>query len=1671
MKNNLILYIVLIVYVHSVECYVYCRNTGPCPDIGQYCNRVQAERCKRNDNTIGNNFCAIQLYSDWVNADCSAMNCGTSLSGACYPVYYTTSGGSAQYKLTCQTVCDNVVSCTNKPGDNYYYTTKGENLANDCQYAICTACSSGFYKANCGGSNAGSCTPCIACVLGKYQTAACSDFANIQCTDCTCPTAGQYKTGCTGTNAGTCVSCSSCPNANEYRAECAGVSPGTCQVCGPGYYITNPGQPTCTACDHGKYSTGVGMTDISACVSCSTGMWSSKGSSACSGCMPLSASSITNNLGTIFSDIDGFHVQQIKTGFTHTFSYDIIGDVLLIGGGGNGGTNCGGGGGAGAVVFFQDYLFKKNTPYTFAVGAGGAKRTSSSSSRQNGFDTTISTSQETIFRAKGGGFGSDLSTCINTQTGNDGGSGGGGGGCTTNTNTWVSGGNAQIENILSGTNAFVRGSAGGKSFNFNAGGGGGAGTVGIQPDAAVPRYGTGGNGVCDVVYNDNKILLSTLFGSAFTSISHFINGNYYVGGGGSGAFKSSGNTLINGGYGGGGNAYYTDSASSPPTAGMSFTGGGGGGGSCGTTGNANTLGEAGGSGIILIRYRTCQPCSAGTKLINPGSGGSCTACEAGKYSALGASTCVTCPANSIPDSLMASRCANIPGTIVSYAQSNVIGFRSPHKVCAAGSCGSSQSSTFVWGTTYSANLASDGISSTVSHTNQESNPSWTMNLERSWDIIGGKIQHRTDCCQNRNDGFKVWVGNSLPYSSPGSVNCYTHTGTAHQTYPFQTIFTCKASGSMLTIHLPKTEYLSIAEIEIYASNNIVIRNSQIINFNSLPRDSFQGLDGKLLITHNPFINPLYISIKNPSADVLFQNNYALNILPDGNFKIPWLWYKFDNPNCLQNSGTASGMALTANAGASCNAVGYINNAGILDSTNNQYFILPNNIDLPSIQVSTGFTISLLFKAAASNTFYQRIIGIHSRRTTGQVYCHFEVQIVQNSASSNPILVLNYIVGASSSHWVTLDKTFNDNDWHFLAIRSETGGLLKVYIDGEETKSLSAPMVQKTAGDVEYNFIGRTHDGDITDSNAGIKANGLIDDFRLYKELLTLAEIREIFLGAIREINEIYTPCSPGTYTSSSWATTCTTCPLYTTSLSGASQCISSAGYYISTPGATGIQCTANNYCPQGATAPVPCPDNTACGVGQSSATACLPLAGYYQISAGTVGKPCEPDYYCLGGSNARQSCPANTESPAQSTAINACTAKAGFYGTAGSAAIACPPNTYSTAGSTLMTHCNANAGYYGAAGTTPTACPPSKYCPPAATSPLSCPNNTDSPMLSHLIVNCTANAGYFGNAGNTPTECYAGFYCIKNSVIPAKCPNKTDSLAKAIARESCFVIPGYYGLVDKEILPCPNDFFCPAASITPYACPKNTVSPQLSTNATACLAIAGYFGAAGYEVSVCTPGYYCIGGNLVRQACPTNTDSPLQSTKLTDCVAMAGYYGAYGATATQCSPNRYCPPGATAMIPCPVNTTAGAGKSSISDCLSNNGMYQRAVGSPAIACPSTGACPTYEATVSGAAACLGTPNLMSSSLNLPISTGFFDISQSRYIGFSNAEIYWGLQPKVHVSVIEGVGTIIAQDIGPSISTAQTRVLWTCSDTHMLQGTFFNQTSGQIQQCPEDSYCP
>ncbi|XP_075437473.1 pentraxin fusion protein-like [Ascaphus truei] len=128
----------------------------------------------------------------------------------------------------------------------------------------------------------------------------------------------------------------------------------------------------------------------------------------------------------------------------------------------------------------------------------------------------------------------------------------------------------------------------------------------------------------------------------------------------------------------------------------------------------------------------------------------------------------------------------------------------------------SQSSTFINYQSATADRAIDGYKTGIfsaqpcTHTNNEKDPWWKLDLKQSYKIDTIVVTNRQDCCSERLKGAEVRVGNSADNKNPvcGTINDISNP---------KINLCCKGmEGRYVSVVIPgREEYLTLCEVEVY----------------------------------------------------------------------------------------------------------------------------------------------------------------------------------------------------------------------------------------------------------------------------------------------------------------------------------------------------------------------------------------------------------------------------------------------------------------------------------------------------------------------------------------------------------------------------------------------------------------------------------------------------------------------------------------------------------------------------------------------------------------------------------------------------------------------------------------------------------------------------------------
>jgi hypothetical protein len=229
---------------------------------------------------------------------------------------------------------------------------------------------------------------------------------------------------------------------------------------------------------------------------------------------------------------------------------------------------------------------------------------------------------------------------------------------------------------------------------------------------------------------------------------------------------------------------------------------------------------------------------------------------------------VTATANNIPGTFAVT--ASVAGFSTSFPLTNLLG----NFNLAQGKT-ASQSSTFPGYAAAGPASALDGNTDgsfsdgSVTATNLDTNAWWQVDLGATTAVGSVVIWNRTDCCGTRLNDFWVFISNTpfLPTDTPSTLQNRAGTFSSHQTSapnPSTLVAAGGAIGRYVRVQLSGANYLSLAEVQVFAGTNLALNKpaTQSTNYYST---SVAGLavdgntdgnffDGSVALTASGFPN-------------------------------------------------------------------------------------------------------------------------------------------------------------------------------------------------------------------------------------------------------------------------------------------------------------------------------------------------------------------------------------------------------------------------------------------------------------------------------------------------------------------------------------------------------------------------------------------------------------------------------------------------------------------------------------------------------------------------------------------------------------------------------------------------------------------------------------------------
>ena len=168
-------------------------------------------------------------------------------------------------------------------------------------------------------------------------------------------------------------------------------------------------------------------------------------------------------------------------------------------------------------------------------------------------------------------------------------------------------------------------------------------------------------------------------------------------------------------------------------------------------------------------------------------------------------------------------------------------------------------------------------SSTLTHTNSQSNPWWRVDLENTYVINSIKVFNRIDCCSGRLIGAKLLVGTTDSNNPDDYEEVATLTAAAEQTFNLTPTL-----GRYVRIYIPgSNKILTLSEVEVYGalSDDIALRSLVSNQPEELNKTVADLKETTLQLYPNPATNYFYLSSNTDELpnNIEIYNSYGINV--------------------------------------------------------------------------------------------------------------------------------------------------------------------------------------------------------------------------------------------------------------------------------------------------------------------------------------------------------------------------------------------------------------------------------------------------------------------------------------------------------------------------------------------------------------------------------------------------------------------------------------------------------------------------------------------------------------------------------------------------------------------------------------------------------------------------
>lgn len=261
----------------------------------------------------------------------------------------------------------------------------------------------------------------------------------------------------------------------------------------------------------------------------------------------------------------------------------------------------------------------------------------------------------------------------------------------------------------------------------------------------------------------------------------------------------------------------------------------------------------------------------------------------------------------------------------------------------------------------------------------------------------------------------------------------------------------------------------------------------------------------------------YKYISPGTYDFIFnQGSFIINNSSDKSYPIldfnPILWYKFNDSSTYLNEVYYSSNNIY-NSNCTFDSINYIKGNGSFKFTASlsTFAKIPNNINLNTINTTTGISFSLWARITTNNGSWGRIFDFGNPNPSN-LNNGFNYIFIGNNGTSGNLRFAIQANGTAENSYDTSGTNYRDNNWRHYVWTISTTGIWNIYVNGIPILVNSSRIVIPVFTlSIQSLYFGKSmyQDGYF---------DGNIDDFRIYNKILSQTDVLKLYNGEVKITN-------------------------------------------------------------------------------------------------------------------------------------------------------------------------------------------------------------------------------------------------------------------------------------------------------------------------------------------------------------------------------------------------------------------------------------------------------------------------------------------------------------------------------------------------------------------------